>query len=220
VNDVVIFGTGDFAQVARVYLDRDSDRRVVAFTVDSNFVGDRELNGLPVVPFESLTESHAPTTHDMLVAIGFSRVNRARAEVYDRCKAQGYDLISYVSSRATVVGDLEVGDNCFVFEENVLQPFVRLGNDVVLWSGNHIGHHARVGDHTFVASHAVVSGRVTIGERCFVGVNATFRDGITVADDCVIGAGALIMKDTEHGGVYGVRGTEALPKKSWELEGF
>jgi sugar O-acyltransferase (sialic acid O-acetyltransferase NeuD family) len=220
VKDVVIFGTGDFAQVARVYLDRDSDRRVVAFTVDSNYVGDGELNGLPVVPFETLTESHAPTTHDMLVAIGFSRVNRARAEVYDRCKTHGYDLISYVSSRATVVGDLEVGDNCFVFEENVLQPFVRLGNDVVLWSGNHIGHHARVGDHTFVASHAVVSGRVTIGERCFVGVNATFRDGITVADDCVIGAGALIMGDTVPGGVYGVRGTEPQDRKSWDLKGF
>jgi sugar O-acyltransferase (sialic acid O-acetyltransferase NeuD family) len=220
MKDVVIFGTGDFAQVARVYLDCDSDWRVVAFTVDSAYIGDGELDGLPVVPFEKLTLSHPPGTHDMLVAVGFSRVNRARAAVYERCKAQGYELISYVSSRATVVGAFELGDNCFVFEENVVQPFVRLGNDVILWSGNHLGHHARIGDHTFIASHAVISGRVTIGERCFVGVNATFRDGVTVAADSVIGAGALIMKDTEEGGVYGVRGTEPLPKKSWELEGF
>lgn len=213
----MIFGTGTFAQVARVYLDRDSDHRVVAFTVDGELLDAPYVDGLPVVAFDELEDTHPPGTHAMLVAIGFSRVNRARAEVYDRCKAKGYELISYVNSRATVFGDLRLGDNCFVFEENVIQPFVRLGNDVIVWSGNHIGHHSRIGDHTFIASHAVISGGVTIRERCFLGVNATLRDGITVASDSVIGAGALIMSDTVEGGVYAVRGTEPLEKKSWEL---
>jgi sugar O-acyltransferase (sialic acid O-acetyltransferase NeuD family) len=220
VTDVVVFGTGDFAQVARLYLDRDSDHRVVAFTVDERYVGDGHLDGLPVVPFEHLAESHPTERNAMFVAIGFSRVNRTREEVYRRCKAAGYELISYVSSTASVVGDLELGDNCFVFEENVIQPYARLGNNVIVWSGNHIGHHTRVGDHVFIASHAVISGGVTIGDRCFVGVNATFRDHITVAPECVIGAGALIMKDTVPGGVYSVRGTDPIPKRSWELEGF
>jgi sugar O-acyltransferase (sialic acid O-acetyltransferase NeuD family) len=220
MSDVVLFGTGDFAQVARIYLESDSEHRVVAYTVDERYIAEGSIDGVPVVPFEGLEASHPPDAHAMFVAVGFSRVNRARAEVYDRCKERGYELISYVNSNATVSGRLEHGDNCFVFEENVIQPFVTLGNDVILWSGNHIGHHARIGDHTFVASHAVVSGGVTIGERCFVGVNATFRDGITVAPDCVIGAGALIMKDTVEGGVYSVRGTEPLDRKSWDLKGF
>jgi sugar O-acyltransferase (sialic acid O-acetyltransferase NeuD family) len=220
MSDVVIFGTGDFAQVARIYLESDSEHRVVAFTVDKSYVGDGSLDGLPVVPFDQLERSHPHRSHAMFVAIGFSRVNRARAEVYGRCRAKGYELNSYVNSKAAVFGDLEIGDNCFIFEENVIQPFVHLGNDVVVWSGNHIGHHSRIGDHAFIASHAVISGGVTIGDRSFVGVNATFRDGITVAPDCVIGAGALIMQDTEEGGVYAVRGTEPLPKKSWDLKGF
>lgn len=220
MKDVVVFGTGDFAQVARIYLDCDSEYRVVAFTVDEAYGGDRRLDGLPIIPFGSLGESHSPESNAMFVAIGFSRVNRARAEVYERCKAAGYELISYVSSRATVFADLELGDNCFVFEQNVIQPFVHLGNNVIVWSGNHIGHHSRIRDHVFIASHAVISGGVTIGERCFVGVNATFRDGVTVASDCVIGAGALIMKDTDEGGVYAVRGTDPLEKKSWDLKGF
>jgi sugar O-acyltransferase (sialic acid O-acetyltransferase NeuD family) len=216
----VIFGTGAFAQVARVYLDRDSEHRVVAFTADPSHVGDGSLDGLPVVPFDRLEHSNPPTSHAMFVAIGFSRVNRARAEVYERCKAKGYELISYVNSKAAVFGDLVLGDNCFIFEENVIQPFVRLGNDVIVWSGNHIGHHSHIGDHVFIASHAVISGDVTIGDRCFVGVNATFRDAITVAPDCVIGAGALIMADTIEGGVYSVRGTKPLDRRSWDLRGF
>jgi sugar O-acyltransferase (sialic acid O-acetyltransferase NeuD family) len=156
----------------------------------------------------------------MFVAIGYSRTNRARRAVYEQCKQKGYELITYVSSRAERAAEVELGDNVFVFEHNVLQPYVRIGNDVILWSGNHVGHDSTIGDHCFVASHAVISGNVTIGEGCFVGVNATFRDGVTVAPDCVIGAGALIMKDTEPGGVYSVKGTEPIGKKSWELTSF
>jgi sugar O-acyltransferase (sialic acid O-acetyltransferase NeuD family) len=217
VSSVVLFGTGDFARVAAVYLRDDSPHDVVAFTVHEEFIDAPELLGVPVVPFEGLAESHPPGSNAMFVAIGFSGINRHRAELYTRCKSHGYELISYVSSKAFLSKDVELGDNCFVFEANVIQPFVRIGSDVVLWSGNHIGHDATIGDHCFIASHVVVSGNVTIGERTFVGVNATFRDGVTVAPDCVIGAGALIMKDTVEGGVYSVRGTEASERKSWDL---
>jgi sugar O-acyltransferase (sialic acid O-acetyltransferase NeuD family) len=218
MKPVLLFGTGDFARVARVYLDSDSSYDVVGFTVDETYVEAPELEGLPVIPFERLPETHPPNTHSLFVAIGFSRVNRVRAEVYSRCKAQGYELISYVNSKSAVWGEFEHGDNCFVFEENVLQPNVRLGSDVILWSGNHIGHDSTIGDHSFLASHVVVSGNVNIGESCFIGVNATLRDGITVAPRCVIGAGAMIMKDTEEGAVYSVRGTEPSERKSWELD--
>jgi sugar O-acyltransferase (sialic acid O-acetyltransferase NeuD family) len=220
VSNVVLFGTGDFAQVAAEYLRRDSPHEVVAFTVHERYVESGELLGVPVVPFERIEETHPPSDYAMFVAIGFSRVNKARRELYEECKRKGYELISYVSSKAIHWGELELGDNCFVFEANVIQPFVRIGNDVIVWSGNHIGHHTRIGDHCFIASHVVVSGGVTIGEETFVGVNATFRDGITVAPRSVIGAGALIMKDTEEGAVYSVRGTEPSERKSWDLKDF
>ena len=218
MSDVVLFGTGDFARMARIYLDEDSPHEVKAFTVHERYLTTPELEGLPVVPFERLEESHPPGSHEMFVAIGFSRVNEARAEVYRECKARGYRLITYVSSRAIPAGELRIGDNCFVFEANVIQPNVRIGNNVILWSGNHIGHDATIGDHCFIASHVVVSGNVTIGESCFVGVNATFRDGIQVAPRCVIGAAALIMKDTVEGGVYAVKGTDPRDVKSWDLD--
>lgn len=217
-RQVVIFGTGDFARVAETYLRADSDFEVVAFTVDGRFIDGEQLSALPVVPFEELEDTHPPSEYAMFVAIGFSRVNKARAEIYSRCKKRGYELITYVNSKATHWGDLHIGDNCFVFEENVIQPNVRIGDDVILWSGNHIGHDSEIGDHCFIASHAVVSGNVRIGPYCFLGVNATLRDGITIAPECVIGAGALIMNDTEHGGVYSVRGTEPIGKKSWDLD--
>jgi sugar O-acyltransferase (sialic acid O-acetyltransferase NeuD family) len=217
MTKVVLFGTTDFARIASVYLTNDSDFDVVAFTVNEQYMDRETLLDRPVVPFERLEDLYPPSDHAMFVAIGFSGMNQARARMYEECKSKGYELVSYVSSKAMQLGPVTMGDNCFVFEANVIQPFVELGNDVILWSGNHIGHDVTVGDHTFIASHAVVSGNVTIGPYCFVGVNATFRDGITVAPRCLIGAGAVVMRDTEEGGVYPVSNTPAAEKKSWEL---
>lgn len=217
MKEVVLFGAGDFARVAHVYLSEDSPHEVVAFAVGDEYRAADEFRGLPLVSYEEVADRYPPDRYSMFVAIGFRGVNQARGAVYQECKAKGYELISYVSSRAFRSPETSVGDNCFVFEANVIQPFVEIGDDVVIWSGNHIGHDSRIGDHCFIASHAVISGNVTIGHHCFVGVNATFRDGVTVAPRCVIGAGALIMKDTVEGGVYSVRRTEERALRSWEL---
>ncbi len=217
---LVIVGTGDYARIAHHYLERDSPQRVAAFTVHREYLTQETLLGVPVVPFETLVETHGPEEHSMLVATGFSKVNRVRTGLYEEGKRLGYEFVSYVSSRAIDLGSVEIGENTFVFELNNLQPNVRIGNNCVLWSGNHIGHDAVIGDHCFLASHVVVSGNVTIGEACFIGVNATIRDGVTIAPRCVIGAGALVMKDTEEGDVLSVRGTQALDVRSWDLKNF
>jgi sugar O-acyltransferase (sialic acid O-acetyltransferase NeuD family) len=215
---IMIFGTGDFARVAQVYLANDSPHEVVAFTVNEQYIKEPKLRGLPVVPFETIEETHPPGEFGMFVAIGFSRLNEARREVFEDCRSRGYQLVSYVHSGVVRWEESSIGDNTFIFEENVVQPFVSIGDNTILWSGNHIGHDVTIGSHVFIASHAVVSGNTTIGDSCFVGVNATFRDGITVAPRCVIGAGALVMKDTSEGDVLAPRADKPLEKKSWELD--
>jgi sugar O-acyltransferase (sialic acid O-acetyltransferase NeuD family) len=220
MKKVVIFGTGDFARVASVYLRADSPHELAAFTANQDRIADRQLLGLDVVPFETIEQTHPPGEFNMLVAIGFKRVNKARAGIYNQCKAKGYELITYINSKVSQWGEIAVGDNCFIFENNVIQPFVRIGNDVVIWSGNHIGHDSSIGDHCFIASHAVISGNVKIGPYCFVGVNATFRDGITVGPECVIGAGAVILRDTQPGEVYAAEATPAASVPSSMLKSF
>ena len=114
---VVLFGTGDFARVASVYLTKDSPHAVVAFTVHEAFLKAPTLLGKPVVPFERVQELYPPDEHAMFVAMGFSKINKARAEIYDACKAKGYQLISYINSKAVHWGEIEYGDNCFVFDK-------------------------------------------------------------------------------------------------------
>jgi sugar O-acyltransferase (sialic acid O-acetyltransferase NeuD family) len=220
MKKLVIFGAGEFARVAYVYLTKDSPYEVVGFTVHEKYIAASKFLDLDLVPFEGLQQTHPPDQFAMFVAVGYSRVNKARAEIYNICKSTGYELITYINSKATHWGEIEIGDNCFIFEENVVQPFVKIGNDVIMWSGNHVGHGSIIGDHVFIASHAVISGNVKIGPYCFIGVNATFRDGVTVAPECVIGAGALILKDTVARGVYRGHKSELASYDISELRGI
>ena len=201
-KSLIIFGSGDIAQLAHYYYSRDSNYQVVAFTVDGAYLIEASFCGLPVIPFEEIVAHHAPGQHDMFIALSYSKLNSVRKEKYYAAKALGYSLASYVSSHATILNDGKIGDNCFIFEDNTIQPFVTIGNNVTLWSGNHIGHHSTIHDHCFIASHVVVSGGVEIGEQCFIGVNATVRDHIKIGEKCVIGAGALLLSNAESQGVY------------------
>jgi sugar O-acyltransferase (sialic acid O-acetyltransferase NeuD family) len=202
MKKLVIFGSGDIAQLAHRYFCTDSAYEVVGFTVDAAYTQAPEFSGLPLVPFDQLETRFPPSEHALFVALSYSKLNAVRKEKYLVGKAMGYEFASYVSSRATMLNDGIVGENCFILEDNTVQPFVRIGNNVTLWSGNHIGHHSILMDHSFVASQVVISGGVEVGEQCFIGVNATLRDHIRIGARCVVGAGALMLTDAEADGVY------------------
>lgn len=207
MKPLIIFGASDLARVAYVYFSRDSSYEVVAFTVDDAYLKESSLHGLPVLPFSSVQEIYAPDDFEMFVAIGSRQLNRLRADAYGRAKAKGYHLASYVSSHVVHCGEWTAGDNCFILEQNVIQPFVRIGNDVVLWSGNHIGHDVTIEDHCFISSHVVLSGHVKVGPYCFFGVNSCVKQGVTIAPGCLIGAGAVILSDTNPGALHAISGT-------------
>jgi sugar O-acyltransferase (sialic acid O-acetyltransferase NeuD family) len=219
-KNLVVFGIGDFAQLAHYYFNTDSEYKVIAFTVDSSYIKETSFCDLPVIAFEEILKYYVPEQCEIFIALGYGKLNAVRKEKYLAAKALGYRIASFISSHATVLNDGRIGENCFIFEDNTIQPFVTIGNNVTLWSGNHIGHHSTIKDHCFIASHVVISGGVEIGEQCFIGVNATLRDRIKIGEKCVIGAGALLLVDAEPEGVYLGAATERSKISSTRLRGI
>lgn len=218
MSKIVIIGTGETGEIAYEYFTHDSEHEVVAFSVESAYLNqDKTLHSLPVIPLEDLEQQYPPNEVLVFVAISSTKLNRIRTRLYLQLKERGYRFTSYVSSRAFVWRNAEIGENCFIFENNTIQPFVKIGNNVVLWSGNHIGHNTVIHDNCFIASQVVISGFCDIGENCFLGVNSTIINNITVGKDCFIGAGALIQKDADEGRVYQAVGTEAAKVSSLRL---
>lgn len=218
---LVIFGLGQIAEMAWHCFTRDSEYEVVAFTADREFLGGLKTKfGLPVIPFNDIPVRFPPAVNKMFVAIAYGKLNQLRTNTVARVAEVGYSCVNYVSSKATVAGEIVPDSNCFILELNNIQPFSKIGSNVWLWSGNHVGHHAEIENNCFIASHAVISGSVKIGEYTFVGVNATIRDNVIVGARNVIGAGALILEDTEVSQVFLAQKAEASRVPSHRLRGI
>lgn len=199
---VVIFGVLDTAELAHYYLTNDSEHEVVAFTVSREYLKETTFKGLPVVAFEDVENEFSPEEYSLFAPMTARKMNTLREDIYNQGKRKGYNFVSYISTKATVFNN-EIGENCFILEDNTIQPFTKIGNNVVLWSGNHIGHHGEIKDHVFFTSHVVMSGHCVIESNCFFGVNATIRDYSTLAKGTLLAMGASLTKqNTEEWGVY------------------
>lgn len=214
---IIIFGNGVFAEHIWFLLKHDSPFEVVAFTVDHKYIMEKHLFGLPVVPFETVESVFPPSEYGMTVAISFQKVNRLREEKYIQAKAKGYELINYISSRASSFEGLATGDNCIILENSIIGPFVEIGNDVIVASGAIIGHHAVLKDHSFISPGAIILGGAIVEEYCLIGANATVKEEVKVARECLIGSGVSITKNTQERGVYFNPAAELYPKRSDEL---
>jgi sugar O-acyltransferase (sialic acid O-acetyltransferase NeuD family) len=220
MRDIVIFGAGAQAELAYFCFCQDGQYRVAAFTVHEAYLKEQELLDLAVVPFEHIEQMYPPDQFGIFVAMGYQQLNKARATVYNACLRMGYDVVSYVSPRACLYDQVDVGQGCFILENTTIQPFANIGRNVFIGPGTIIGHHVIVGDHTFIAAGAVILGRVTVGPYCFIGAHATLRDGIAVASECVIGAGAVVMRRTQEREVHLARPAEVASKSSDVLSAF
>lgn len=195
-HQLVIIGDSAFAEVAYECFTHDSPYEVVAFAVEREYLSKASLFGVPVIALEDLPQHFQPGSVHFYAALVYTQLNRLRTRLYQAAKAMGYQPASYISSRASVWRNVEFGEHCFVFEDNTLQPFVKVGNNVVLWSGNHIGHHTRIHDHCFISSHVVVSGFCDIGPSSFLGVNATIANNVTIGADNWLSPSVTVLKDT------------------------
>lgn len=214
MKKVIIFGTSTFAEVAYEYFKKEKTVNIVAFSANKKFIKERKFLGLPLVPFEKIEEEFSPKKYSMFIATSYQNMNKTREKIFKQAKIKGYELVSYVDKNASKWKDVKIGENCFIFENNVIQPFVKIGNNVIMWSGNHIGHGVEIEDNCFISSHVVIAGFSKIGKNSFLGINSSIRDGIRIGKECIIGAGSVILNNTKDKEVYSSGNTKRLSMQS------
>jgi acetyltransferase-like isoleucine patch superfamily enzyme len=194
VADIVIFGAGQIAEVAKVYVDACGPDRIVGFTVDAAFQKSDLFHGLPLVAWERLEQHFPPGAVKLLGPLSYRRLNDFRRERHREGKARGYEFASFIHP-ASHVHTRDIGDNCFILEANVIQPFVRIGAGVMMWSGNHIGHHAQIGDYCFLSTHVGLGSGVRLGECCFLAGKVGVDSGFEIGAGSFLGGGAIVKKN-------------------------
>jgi sugar O-acyltransferase (sialic acid O-acetyltransferase NeuD family) len=207
--DIVIFGAGMAAEIAKVYLEAHTGHRVVGFTVDAQYLRSDDFCGLPVVAWEELERSFPPEAVELLGPISYRRLNEFRRDRYREGKARHYRYASFIHPSCQNYAT-EIGEHCFILEATVIQPFTVIGDNVVIWGGVYVGHHCRLADHCFVSAQAGVGGGTRIGERCFVGGQVGIIPGVEIGAGSLLSAGVRIVGDIPAGSVVTRNGEDRI----------
>jgi sugar O-acyltransferase (sialic acid O-acetyltransferase NeuD family) len=211
MKKLVIIGDSAFAEVAFEYFKHDSDFTPIAFCVEDNFLRKTELFGLPIIGMKQLEETFPPEEYYVFIAITYTALNTLRERLFIELLQKGYTFASYVSSRAFIWHNVRVGRNCFIFEDNTIQPFVEIDDNCVIWSGNHIGHHSRIEKNCFISSHVCISGFCNVGMNSFIGVNSTISNNVAIGEFNWIGPSVIVAQNTDPDRVWNAPKME--PKK-------
>lgn len=206
-NKIIIFGTAEIASMAKFYFNKEG-MEVSAFTIDGKYISEDFKDKTPIVPFNEIEDRYNQSEFNMHVALSYSQQNKLREKKFFEAKKKGYFLQSYISSKSDINKSVNFGENCFVLENQTIQNDVKIGQNVVIWSSNHIGHGTSINDHTYLSSHVVISGHCKIGKRCFFGVNSSIGDFIDIEDDCFIGMSSSVSKKLNKGSVAINKSTE------------
>ncbi len=211
---LILFGSNTYASMFARTIKFDTNHRLAAFTVDSDYITSKNHEGSPLYDFSEIQSKLVPHEHIMILPLGYADMNQVRENRYKQAKLMGYEIGSYVSSRASTWPDLSVLENVIIFEQSIIQPYVSIGANVTIRAGSNLGHHTRVGENSFIAAGVITGGNVKIGKNCFIGLGAVIRDGVTIADYSLIGAGSVVIADTEPNSVYVGNPARKLPPKS------
>jgi gamma-carbonic anhydrase len=117
----------------------------------------------------------------------------------------------FLAENATVVGEVEMGDNCSVWFNAVVRGdvhYIRIGNNVNIQDGViiHCTYQkapVNIGNNVSIAHNAIVHG-CTIQDNVLIGMGAIVMDGAIVESNSIVAAGALISQNmiVESGSVY------------------
>lgn len=82
-----------------------------------------------------------------------------------------------VSPRASVAGDVEIGEGCYVGDFAVVESGVKLGDNVKIYP------HCFVGEGTTIGCGSTLFARVTLYDSCSLGSDVTIHSGAVIGAD-------------------------------------
>lgn len=134
----------------------------------------------------------------------------------------------YLAENATIVGDVEMGDQCSVWFQAVIRGDVhqiRMGNKVNVQDGAiiHCTYQqapTTIGNNVSIGHRAIVHG-CTIRDNVLIGMGAIVMDHALVEDHVLIAAGAVVLENAhlESGHIYAgvpAKKVKALSKETFE----
>lgn len=193
---VVILGTSYLSIVTYQTVIREGQIDVVAFSASKGFIEENVLEGLPVLPLEELRGHFDMDETEILITIGYSKMNDLREFYYNECKKMGYKVATFISKFAMVYTD-DIGEGSILSPGCYVGPYAKIGKCCQININTYVSHHNEIGDYSFVSGGTMFGGNVVMGKKCFIGMQCVIKNGITIGDRVFLGANSYAKDNLE-----------------------
>lgn len=203
------------AKIMDYYFSRDSNYIVSAFTVNKSFIKTQSFLKKKIIEFENIEKTHPPDEFTMFVALGPSKVNKIREAKYIEAKSKGYSFANYISPNS--VCNSPLGDNNFIGDMSVINPFVVFGNNNLVWEHVIINNSVKIGNNCYMSPKSSIGTKSIIKDNSIIGTGSTIKTGVTVREETLVGANCYISIDTKKNGVYGEKNSKMYGRLSHKV---
>ena len=116
-------------------------------------------------------------------------------------KTPKIDPTAFVSERAYLVGDIEIGPDASIWPGVVLRSDrgkMTIGRGTNIQDGTicHADGNMDIGEYVTLG-HSVVCHARSVGDHCLLGNNSTMNDSTSVGEWCIVAAGAVLIEGRE-----------------------
>ncbi|MDC7302046.1 LbetaH domain-containing protein [Agathobacter ruminis] len=220
-KDIVMVGTGDFADWIADFIENDMNRTIRAYVVDRKYLDNDEYNGKPVYAFEDVNEIFNKDEVSFVIGFVGQKMYKYRLEKYNLLVELGYELENIIHSTAVISPKAKMGNGNIILPFVSISKGVEIGNCNVFCSQVSLSHDVVVGHANYIASGFSAAGFSEIRNNCFCGVNSSVNNGTVLANYTFVGAGIFISKDTNEYDVFTPEKHEPLKRiKSTSLRIF
>ena len=133
----------------------------------------------------------------MLAIFEGYRSMRARDNIFSKAKSSGYKLRNYISARADIAPDVQMGENNVIMGTSYIGFGGIMGDNNLIRQSVYLGHEFKMGNNNIITAGCNIGGLSNIKNNCYFGLGSTVIDHINIAEDTLIGAGSLVIRHTE-----------------------
>src|SRR5690606_17768443 len=129
---LIIYGKGDFAKLVYHYVCNYTKYEVIVFCVDVDFIDGNKYLGVPLLRVDEISSVYDKHEVKLFLAVGYSLMF-LREEMFRKAQKTGFEFINIVCENVMIDMSASVGVNNIFMPNVVVEPFVALGDNNVLW---------------------------------------------------------------------------------------
>jgi len=195
---ILLVGAGGHAKACIDVIEQDGHFSVKGLVGLPHEVGSRILD-YPVLGTDADLLTLLGDCNKTLITVGQIKTSELRISLFDLLQKNSCILPIIVSPNAYISPHAQLGEGTIVMHGAIVNAGAEVGRNCIINSQSLVEHDVVIGDHCHIATAATINSGVHIGTGTFIGSNSSVRQSIKIGERCLIGMGQQVLSNCEAG---------------------